>query len=138
MGHTLCRGLHIVHLVKLLESWVHRQYSYFTLLACASEHICLLHHTCMFHHTATGGPEALVYIPCTLLTYILEQTCLPHCTYMSHCTCTVMYIQSPHYCTCASNVNTLTHLFTIIMQNMCQQNMALKWHKYDTNANCFM
>ena len=44
-------------------------------------------------------PKALVYINFTLLAYVPEQICLLHCTYMSHCISTVVYIETPHYCT---------------------------------------
>ena len=34
----------------------------------------------------------------TLLAYAPEQMCLQHCTYISHCTLTLVYLQTPHYC----------------------------------------
>ena len=64
-------------------------------------------------------PEALVYIHYTLLAYALEQIYLPYCTYMSHCTCNVVYINTPHYCTYPLEVNKLQK-FTILLKIVCQ------------------
>ena len=57
----------------------------------------------------------------TLLVYASEQICWTHCTYMSHCTSNVVGIQTLHSCKHPSQFNKLQHLFTILLQNMCQQ-----------------
>ena len=69
-------------------------------------------------------PEALVYIYFSLLPYAPEQICLPHCIYMSHCTSAVVYIQTPHYCSHPSKINELKPKFTIVLQNVCQEELC--------------
>ena len=62
---------------------------------------------------STVWPGTLVYIHFILLESTPEQICLLHCTYMSHCTSTVVYIQTTHCCTHPSKVNILQCIFTV-------------------------
>ena len=70
-------------------------------------------------------PGALVNIPFTLLAYDPEQIFLSHCTNMSHCTSNLVHILAPHYYTHPSKINKQEHLFIILLQNMCQQQICL-------------
>ena len=44
-------------------------------------------------------PQTLVYIHFTSFAYAPEKICLPCCAYMLHCTNTILYMQTTHYCT---------------------------------------
>ena len=69
---------------------------------------------------STVWPGALLYIYFTLLAYAPQHIWLLHCTYISHCT-SVVYIYTPHSFTDSSKGNTSQHLFTKLLQNMCQE-----------------
>ena len=47
---------------------------------------------------STIRPWKLVYINFKLLALDSEQICILHCIQRSHCTATVVYIQTPHSC----------------------------------------
>ena len=80
-------------------------------------------HMDLLHWTIQS--EALLYIHFTLLAYVSEQKCLPDCTYMSNCTSTtIAHIQMPHYCTHLSKISKQQCLLTILLQNMCQQQIC--------------
>ena len=48
-------------------------------------------------------PNLLVYLHFIFLVYVSEQICLSHHICMFHCTNTVVYMYTPHYCTYMSN-----------------------------------
>ena len=71
---------YICHMCKLVYVWVWDKY---------------INIYTSYDPTATMWPGTLVYIHFILLTYVPEQICLPHTICKSHCTTTVVYIQTP-------------------------------------------
>ena len=65
----------------------------------------------------------------TLLAYAPEQMCLWHCTYMIHCTTTVVFIETQHYCTYAVKKKNL-HRYSTYLPNMSQE------QKCPSNVTC--
>ena len=84
-------------------------------------------------NSVTRSPGIHIF---TMLTYVPEPIFLPYCICMFHCTTTIVYIQTPHYCTYQFQNNKLQHLFTKLMPFMCQeQNMHLKCQIYIIYTN---
>ena len=74
-------------------------------------------------------PGALLYIGSTLLVYTPEQICLPHCTSMSQCIRLHYSLHiDPTLLHTVTKLSKLQHLFTILLQYMCEQQM------YPSNA----
>ena len=92
---------------------------------CPLFHVHIWHNYVSIYFSWTHSNENLTrstgihtfHIPCMSL----EQVCPPHSTYMSNCTSLVVCLQNLHYCANPSKINKLQHLFTILQQSMCQQ-----------------
>ena len=88
---------------------------------------------------STFSPQALVNLHFTLFTYVPEYICLPHQTCMSHCTSNIVYMKTPHDCTCKSNkAMQCKFIYPAMSIYMPAMNMPLKCHIYSTYANYFM
>ena len=76
----------------------------------------------------------------TLLVYIPEQICLQHCTYTSHCSSTVVYIQTPHYFKgkVEKTIHSNFYLACYIHIYIPVINMPLRCHIYAIFPNYFM
>ena len=93
-----------------------------------------IHHMNSLQSIMWGG--ALVHIHFTLQAYAPKQICSPHWTWMSHCTSTVAYIQTPHYCTHPSEIIKLQQfIYHTTAKYVPAMNMPLKCHNYLTCIN---